>query len=105
MKKKQKITIIMKIFPIKMINLFPNSVMQISVTTNNNESIHNNHQAHYPNIEPGSNCKSVVIEDNNKNSFHNDELVENKLLSLMFEIGAPNYAYKKIMKWAKDSYN
>ena len=54
--------------------------------------------------ENGINCTLFNEEENNIFSFHNDERVESNLLGLMVEIGAPNYAYKKIMNWAKDAF-
>lgn len=48
-----------------------------------------------------------IISDNKCNSFsfHNNNRIENSLLKIIMEIGAPNYAFKKIMEWAKDAYN
>ena len=43
-----------------------------------------------------SSCYSLNENDINIFSFHNDEHVENNLLGLIMEIGAPNYAYKKL---------
>ena len=37
--------------------------------------------------------------------FHKDEHIENNFLKFMKEINAPNYAFKKILNWAKDSYD
>ena len=36
--------------------------------------------------------------------YHNGECIENNLLKLMKEINAPNYAFKKIINWAKLLY-
>ena len=48
----------------------------------------------------------VQIENQNISfSFHNDDCIESNLLKIMSEIGAPDYAYKKIMLWAKDAFN
>ena len=38
-------------------------------------------------------------------SFHNNERIETNLLKLVKEINAPDYAYKKIINWARDAYN
>lgn len=45
------------------------------------------------------------INERNIFSFHNDDCVKSNLLKLMLEIGAPNYAYKQILNWAKNAYN
>ena len=51
------------------------------------------------------NLNNNYINHSHTFSFHNDEHVESNLLKLMLEIDAPNYAYKKIMNWAKDASN
>ena len=50
-------------------------------------------------------CNFINDNDHNSFSFHNDDRVENNLLKLILEIGAPNYAFKKILNWAKDAYS
>ena len=36
--------------------------------------------------------------------YTNEMRVENSLLKLITDMNAPNYAFKKIMEWAKDAY-
>ena len=50
-------------------------------------------------------CNFINDNENNNFLFHNDNRVENNLLKLILEIGAPNYAFKKILNWAKDAYS
>ena len=50
-------------------------------------------------------CNFINDNDHNSLSFHNDDCVENNLLKLILEIGAPNYAFKKILNLAKDAYS
>src|SRR5687768_12394602 len=46
------------------------------------------------------------IQDNISSSFAytNEIRVETSLMKLLFDINAPNYAFKEIMKWAKDAH-
>ena len=37
-------------------------------------------------------------------SFHNNEHIETNLLKLVKEINAPDYAYKKIINWAREQH-
>lgn len=53
----------------------------------------------------GSNIQNNINLTEHINSFHNDEQVETRLLQLVKEFNAPDYAYKKILNWARDAYN
>ena len=77
------------------------NVVMVSDVLNTNE---NESKFVAPN-ENDNTCNSINDNASNIFSFHNDDCVEGNLLELMLEIGAPNYAYKKIMKWAKDAFN
>ena len=41
---------------------------------------------------------------NSTYTFTNNAKIECNLLKILFDMGAPNYAYKEIMNWAKDAY-
>ena len=55
--------------------------------------------------EKESNLNDISSNTTIAFSFHNDDRIENNLLKLMQDIGAPNYAFKKIMTWGKDAYD
>ena len=51
------------------------------------------------------NLQNDLSENSFVFSFHNNECIETNLLKLVKEINVPNYAYKKIINWARDAYN
>ena len=58
------------------------------------------------NIVHEANCSDIENSNTTKTfSFLNDKQVENNLLKLLMDIGAPDYAFNKILKWARDAYN
>ena len=75
-------------------------ILDNNILIDSDETSHNT-----PQKETETNLNDVILDTTNAFSFHNDERIENNLLKLMQDIGAPNYAFKKIMNWAKDAYD
>ena len=68
--------------------------------TNDLDSIHSD-----VNIDESTMCNISFPAKFDSFTFHNDDCIENNLLKLIVDIGAPDYAFKKILPWAKDAYN
>lgn len=47
---------------------------------------------------------SVNSNDNTSYVYTNSSRVECNLLKILFDMGAPNYAFKEVMNWAKDAF-
>ena len=75
-------------------------ILDNNILVDNDEISHNT-----PQNEKVTELNEVILNTTTAFSFHNDDCIENNLLKIMQDIGAPNYAFKKIMNWAKDAFD
>jgi len=57
-----------------------------------------------PNVSADNDDISINSKNKNSYVFTNASRVECHLLKILFDMAAPNYAFKEIMNWAKDAY-
>lgn len=77
---------------------------QIEFPTINTETEASNDYNQDLQIQEDLDDNTSATENNYFYAFTNDSRVECNLLKLLFDMGAPKYAFKEVMQWAKNAF-